>query len=102
MNSFGRALKLALAHRVNVVGCILTAIVVAVLWGGNLTAVFPVVDVIMNRAQGAMTAKAAMEVLGVLPGRHVRLPLVPAGDDLVAEIRSVLDAAGLLEDPTRK
>jgi ATP-binding cassette subfamily B protein/subfamily B ATP-binding cassette protein MsbA len=48
MNSFGRALKLALAHRVNVVGCVLTAVVVALLWGGNLTAVFPVVDVIMN------------------------------------------------------
>ena len=48
MNSFGRALKLALAHRVNVLGCVLTSLAVAVLWGGNLTAVFPVVDVIMN------------------------------------------------------
>jgi ATP-binding cassette subfamily B protein/subfamily B ATP-binding cassette protein MsbA len=48
MHSFGRALKLALAHRVNVTGCVLTALVVALLWGGNLTAVFPVVDVIMN------------------------------------------------------
>jgi ATP-binding cassette subfamily B protein/subfamily B ATP-binding cassette protein MsbA len=48
MNCFGRALKLALAHRVNVIGCVLTAVVVALLWGGNLTAVFPVVDVIMN------------------------------------------------------
>ncbi|MGA9747141.1 MAG: 4-hydroxy-tetrahydrodipicolinate synthase [Nocardioides sp.] len=57
----------------------------------------PVVDVIMNRAQGAMTAKAALELLGVLPGRHVRLPLVPAGDDLVAEIRTVLTSAGLWE-----
>ena len=65
-------------------------------------ALVPVVDVVMNRAQGAMTAKAAMEVLGVLPGRHVRLPLVPAGDDLAAEIRSVLEAAGLLEDLTQK
>jgi 4-hydroxy-tetrahydrodipicolinate synthase len=58
----------------------------------------PVVDVIMHRAQGAMTAKAALEVLGVLPGRHVRLPLVPAGDDLVAEIRTVLTSAGMLEE----
>jgi len=62
----------------------------------------PVVDVIMNRTQGAMTAKAAMEILGVLDGRHVRLPLVPAGDDLVAEIRTVLGTAGLLEDLTQK
>jgi 4-hydroxy-tetrahydrodipicolinate synthase len=60
----------------------------------------PVVDVIMTTAQGAMTAKAALQLMGVLANRAVRLPLVPAGDDLVAEIRSVLDAAGLLEDTT--
>jgi 4-hydroxy-tetrahydrodipicolinate synthase len=62
----------------------------------------PVVDVIMNRAQGAMTAKAALQLLGVLDGRHVRLPLVPAGDDLVAEIRTVLQSAGLMEDHSPK
>jgi ATP-binding cassette, subfamily B, bacterial MsbA len=48
MNAFARALKLALTYRLNVLGCVLTSVVVAVLWGGNLTAVFPVVDVIMN------------------------------------------------------
>ncbi len=48
MESFSRALKLALAHRVNVIGCIVSSAVVAVLWGGNLTAVYPVVQVIMN------------------------------------------------------
>jgi 4-hydroxy-tetrahydrodipicolinate synthase len=62
----------------------------------------PVVDVIMNRAQGAMTAKAALQLMGVLDNRAVRLPLVPAGDDLVAEIRSVLSTAGLLEDAPQK
>jgi len=48
MNNFGRALKIAMAHRVNMVACIVTSCIIAVLWGGNLTAVFPVVDVIMN------------------------------------------------------
>jgi ATP-binding cassette subfamily B protein/subfamily B ATP-binding cassette protein MsbA len=48
MHPFGRAVKLALAHRVNVAACILTSIAVATLWAGNLTAVWPVVDVIMN------------------------------------------------------
>jgi ATP-binding cassette subfamily B protein/subfamily B ATP-binding cassette protein MsbA len=48
MNHFGRALKLAFRHRWNVVGCVLTSLAVALLWGGNLTAVWPVVDVIMN------------------------------------------------------
>lgn len=57
----------------------------------------PVVDVLMNRAQGAMTAKAALQLLGVLDNRDVRLPLVPAGEDLVAEIRAVMARAGLLE-----
>jgi subfamily B ATP-binding cassette protein MsbA len=45
---FGRAVKLALVHRVNVIACIATSIIVATLWAGNLTAVWPVVDVIMN------------------------------------------------------
>jgi ATP-binding cassette, subfamily B, bacterial MsbA len=48
MNHFGRALKMAFRHRWNVIGCILTSLAVALLWGGNLTAVWPVVDVIMN------------------------------------------------------
>jgi 4-hydroxy-tetrahydrodipicolinate synthase len=57
----------------------------------------PVVDVIMTRAQGAMTAKAALQLLGVLDNRNVRLPLVPASEELVAEIRDVLETTGLLE-----
>lgn len=48
MHNFNRALKIALAHRVNVVACIFTSTIIAVLWGGNLTAVFPIVEVIMN------------------------------------------------------
>ena len=58
----------------------------------------PVVEAVMTTAQGAMTAKAALQLLGVLPNRNVRLPLVPADDALVAELRAVLDRAGLLED----
>ena len=58
----------------------------------------PVVDVVMSRAQGAMTAKAAMQLLGVLPNRNVRLPLVPADDTLVAELRAELTRSGLLKD----
>ena len=57
----------------------------------------PVVDAIMNHAPGATMAKAAMQLLGVLPNRNVRLPLVPASDDLVESLRSELVHAGLLE-----
>jgi 4-hydroxy-tetrahydrodipicolinate synthase len=61
----------------------------------------PVVEAIMTRAPGVMTAKAVMQLLGVLPNRNVRLPLVPADDALVADLRDVLTHAGLLEDTTR-
>jgi 4-hydroxy-tetrahydrodipicolinate synthase len=56
----------------------------------------PVVEAVMTTAQGAMTAKAALQLLGVLPNRAVRLPLVPADDALVERLRDVLDTAGLL------
>ena len=61
----------------------------------------PVVDAIMNKAPGAMMAKAAMELLGVLPNRAVRSPLLPASDELVSDLRAVLVTAGLLETETR-
>jgi len=51
----------------------------------------PVVDVVMNRVQGAMTAKAAMQLAGVLDNRNVRLPLVPASDEVVAELKAALE-----------
>ena len=59
----------------------------------------PVVEIIMQRVQGAMAAKAALQLLGVLPNRTMRLPLVEASDELVEELRSVLDEAGLLGSP---
>ena len=60
------------------------------------SSLLPLVDVVMGRAQGAMTAKAALQLLGVLDNRNVRLPLVPASDDLVAELRDVMTSTGLL------
>ncbi len=57
----------------------------------------PVVEAIMQTAQGAMTAKAALQLMGVLPHRTVRLPLVPADDALVEHLREVLSTAGLLK-----
>jgi 4-hydroxy-tetrahydrodipicolinate synthase len=56
----------------------------------------PVVDAVMRRAPGAMMAKAALQLLGVLGNRTMRLPLVPASDDLVADLRTALADAGLL------
>jgi 4-hydroxy-tetrahydrodipicolinate synthase len=56
----------------------------------------PLVDVVMGRVQGAMAAKAAMQLLGVLPNRAMRLPLVPAPDAVVEELRAELVRRGRL------
>ncbi len=62
------------------------------------TRLLPVVDAVMGVANyGATTAKAALQLLGVLDNRNVRGPLVPLDDDEVAALRSALAAAGLLE-----
>jgi 4-hydroxy-tetrahydrodipicolinate synthase len=45
---------------------------------------------------GATTAKAALQLLGVLDNRNVRGPLVPLDDAEVAALRSGLAASGLI------
>ncbi len=61
------------------------------------TRLLPVVDAVMGVANyGATTAKAALQLLGVLDNRNVRGPLVPLDEDEVAALRSALAAAGLL------
>ncbi|WP_371328277.1 4-hydroxy-tetrahydrodipicolinate synthase [Demequina sp. NBRC 110056] len=52
----------------------------------------PVHDAIFN-GPGAANAKAAMQLLGVIPGRHMRLPLLPLDDDEYASLASALSAA---------
>lgn len=56
----------------------------------------PVVRAIMGQTQGAIAAKAAMALLGVIPNSGVRLPLVGATDEQVAVIRAALVDFGLL------
>ena len=79
------------------------AAMVAATDAGDLTAaravhdrLIPAVVAIMTRTQGAIMAKAALELQGVLPNRHMRLPLVPATEDQVAALRADLETAGLL------
>jgi len=56
----------------------------------------PVVEAIMNQAPGVMTAKAAMQLMGVTDNRAVRLPLVPADEQLVGVVHEALANAALL------
>jgi 4-hydroxy-tetrahydrodipicolinate synthase len=56
----------------------------------------PLVDAVMGGGQGAVMAKAAMELLRVIPSRAVRLPLVAADPVALAELEHVLAVEGIL------
>lgn len=56
----------------------------------------PVVRAIMGQTQGAIAAKAAMHLLGIIPNAGVRLPLTEATDEQVANIRAALVEFGLI------
>jgi 4-hydroxy-tetrahydrodipicolinate synthase len=57
----------------------------------------PAIDAIMGVPNyGATTAKAALQLLGVLDNRNVRSPLVPLDDDELAALRAGLVAAHVL------
>jgi 4-hydroxy-tetrahydrodipicolinate synthase len=57
----------------------------------------PIVSAIMTRAPGAVMAKAALELQGVLPNRVTRAPLMAASADEVELLRHELSLAHLLE-----
>ncbi|MDR7087355.1 4-hydroxy-tetrahydrodipicolinate synthase [Aeromicrobium panaciterrae] len=57
----------------------------------------PAVKAIMNYTQGAISAKATLQLLGVLEHRTMRAPLPEATEEEVAIIRAGLVASGLLE-----
>jgi subfamily B ATP-binding cassette protein MsbA len=48
MKNFRRVIAIAFRHRFTVFASLACSLAVAVLWGGNITAIYPVVDVIMN------------------------------------------------------
>lgn len=60
-------------------------------------AVVPAIDALNGAGFQGVAAKAACEILGLVPTRATRLPLVPATDDEVDAIRDGLRAAGLLD-----
>ncbi len=47
MTNFVRVIRIALRHRLTVAGSILCSLAVALLWTGNIAAIFPIVDVVM-------------------------------------------------------
>jgi 4-hydroxy-tetrahydrodipicolinate synthase len=78
------------------------AALVAAVTRGDLTAaheierrLLPLVAALMTPGPGAVTAKAALQLLGVLGSRAVRLPYLPATPAEVARIADALSATGL-------
>lgn len=73
-------------------------------WAGDhvaaldiFTRLLPAIDAVMGVANyGATTAKAGLQLLGVLDNRNVRSPLAALDDAEVAALREGLMAAGLL------
>ena len=55
----------------------------------------PAVNAVMHITQGAITVKAALHDRGVISSDTVRLPLVPATTDLLAQLREGLQKSGL-------
>lgn len=63
----------------------------------EFAALLPVVQAVMGVPNyGATTAKAALELLGVMSNRTVRGPLVPLTGTEVADLRAVMEGAELL------
>lgn len=60
------------------------------------TKLIPAMDAVMNTSQGAIMAKAAMAEQGVIASDFIRLPLLPATDDMRARLRDGLTKSGLL------
>ena len=58
----------------------------------------PAIKVIMSKkSQGAIMAKAALHMRGVLPTRTTRSPLIDATDEQLAELAAALAKAGLAQ-----
>ncbi|WP_126415824.1 4-hydroxy-tetrahydrodipicolinate synthase [Trueperella bialowiezensis] len=62
----------------------------------EFTAQAPIIDAIMGGGQGAVMAKEAMKLMGVIPSAAVRLPLVGASEAEIAKLRSALQADGYI------
>lgn len=94
------------AGMISVIGHVATAgcrRMITAMDAGDLTAaraehvgLLPVVRGVMTRTQGAIMAKAGLQLQGVLRHRTMRLPLVEATDDEVAALRADLEQAGVL------
>jgi len=91
MKNFRRAIAIAFRHPWTVAGSLVCALAVALLWGGNITAIYPVVDVIMNNKgipeyldERRVAAEERIEALNAeIADREAKLSRA-AGDEALA------------------
>ncbi len=57
----------------------------------------PAIDALNGAGQQAPTAKAALEMLGLIPSRATRLPILPLPDEELPALRAGLAAAGVID-----
>ena len=57
----------------------------------------PAIDALNGAGQQAPTAKAALELLGLIPSRATRLPIAPLPDEDLPALRAGLAAAGVID-----
>ena len=57
----------------------------------------PLVNAMMGKGQGAVMAKYAVYLQGLIDSPTMRLPLVPASDEEIARLRAVMLDLGLIE-----
>ncbi|MDR0365235.1 MAG: hypothetical protein LBH68_00135, partial [Bifidobacteriaceae bacterium] len=60
-----------------------------------LARMLPVIRAVLDKGQGAVMVKAALEVMEILPRRTVRLPLAAATELEAGYVREALAAAGI-------
>lgn len=60
------------------------------------TDLIPLVDTMMHTSQGAIMAKAAMKLMGIIDSDFVRLPYLPATPEHKDALRTVLNERGVM------
>lgn len=91
MNNFLRAVRLALRHRLTIVGVIASSLVVAALWGANIGAVYPLVEVVFeNQSIPEWTENQIVRVEAAIQDRrreadNLRATLAAAPEDQRAQ-----------------
>ncbi len=86
MNSFARVLRIPLGYRPTIVAVIGCSLIVALLWGGNITAVYPLVKVVLN-------GKSACQWIDEeIASTQTRVAKIKAGGELTSRQQTQLHA----------